>query len=91
MAAKKKTHKYSHTHVIHHKDGSHTVHHEAEDGKHKDYAVADHDSMMYGMMAHTSEPNEGEAQAQAGDHGVEAAEAQQAGLPAAPPPPAQGA
>ena len=56
-----KKHKYSHTHITHHSDGSHTVHHEHEDGKsHKDYAVSDHDAMVDGIMDHTSEPNEGE-------------------------------
>jgi len=63
----KKSHKYKHTHIIHHDDGSHTVHHEHEDGKsHMDYAVDNHDGMMDGLMQHTSEPNEGEAEALAG-------------------------
>jgi len=93
MADKK--HKYSHTHIVHHKDGSHTVHHEHEDGKsHKDYAVADHDGMIDGIMDHTSEPNEGEAEAEAGNHGIPPEHAAPAGIPAAPAPapaPVQGA
>ncbi len=61
--AKKKSHKYAHTHIVHHDDGSHTVHHEHEDGKsHKDYAVNDHDAMLDGLMQHTGEPNDGEAE-----------------------------
>jgi hypothetical protein len=64
MAEEKKRkhagHGYKHTHITHHDDGSHSIHHEHEDGKHKDYAVADHDAMMDGMMDHTSQPNPGE-------------------------------
>lgn len=60
----KKHHKFTHTTVEHHDDGSHTITHHHEDGKsHKKYAAADHDSMMDGMMDHTSMPNPGEAEA----------------------------
>lgn len=76
-----KKHKYSHTHIIHHPDGSHSIHHEHEEGKHVDYARGDHDGMMDGMMEHTSEPDGEEASAEAGDHGVDAAMAAKAGLP----------
>jgi len=57
-----KKHKYSHSHIEHHKDGSHTVHHVHEEGPHKDVkgAAADHDAMMDHMMDHTSQPNPGE-------------------------------
>jgi hypothetical protein len=80
MAEKK--HKYSHTHVIHHKDGSHSIHHEHEDGvSHKDYARGDHDSMLDGMMEHTSEPDEQEGAAEAGQHGIDEAEAAKVGIP----------
>jgi len=60
--ANKKKHKFSHTHIEHHGDGSHTVHHVHEEGPHKDVkaAVADHDGLMDHMMDHTSEPNDGE-------------------------------
>jgi hypothetical protein len=78
-----KSHKYEHTHIVHHKDGSHTVHHhhESSDPKdHKDYGVADHDGMMDGMMAHTSEPDEEEASADAGEHGIPDDIAQKAGM-----------
>jgi len=64
-----KKHKFSHTVVEHHGDGSHTVHHIHEkhgfqgpvkqDGDVKS-AVGDHDSLMDHVMDHTSEPNEGE-------------------------------
>jgi hypothetical protein len=60
----KKHHKFTHTHIEHHDDGSHTTTHHHEDGKsHKKYASADHDSMMDGLMDHTSAPNPGEAEA----------------------------
>ncbi len=57
-----KKHKFSHTHVEHHKDGSHTVHHVHEDGPQADVkgAAADHDAMMDHIMDNTSAPNEGE-------------------------------
>lgn len=82
MAHKK--HPYSHTHIEHHKDGSHTIHHVHESDSSKDVkgAVADHDSLMDHIMDHTSEPNPGEAAADMGDHGVPAAVAGPAGLPA---------
>ena len=85
MADKKHAgHGYKHTHIVHHHDGSHTVHHEHEDGKsHKDYATADHDSMMDGLMDHTSAPNPGEmASAAPAGGGVAPAGA----APAMPPP-----
>lgn len=85
----KKHHKYSHTHITHHPDGSHTVKHTHEEGPHKDkdYAVSDHDGMMDGMMEHTSAPNPGEAEADMGQHGVAPAEATAAGLPTTSPTP----
>jgi hypothetical protein len=63
-----KKHKYTHSHIEHHKDGSHTVHHVHEDGPHKDvkYAASGHDEMIDGLMDHTSEPNPGEEQDEAG-------------------------
>lgn len=59
-----KKHKFTHTHVEHHKDGSHTVHHVHEEGPHKDVkgAAGDHDAMIDHIMDHTSEPNPGEGQ-----------------------------
>jgi hypothetical protein len=89
-----KHHHYTHTSVEHHDDGSHTVTHHHKDGKsHKKYAKHDHDGMMDGMMQHLSQPNPGEAAADAGDHGVPADAASAAGLPpaaAAAPPAAPG-
>lgn len=64
-------HGYHRTEIEHHADGSHTVHHHPHpDHAHempvKSYAVADHDGLMDGMMDHTSAPNPGEAEANAG-------------------------
>jgi hypothetical protein len=63
----KKHHKFTHTHIEHHNDGSHTVHHVHQDGPHKDVkgAAADHDGMMDHVMDNTSAPNPGEAVAAA--------------------------
>lgn len=62
-----KHHKYTHTTIHHHDDGSHTVKHHHEDGKsHKEYGVGNHDAMMDGMMDNTSQPNPGEAAGPAG-------------------------
>jgi hypothetical protein len=81
MAHKK--HKFHHTHVEWHKDGSATLHHEHEDGHEHDVkgAAADHDSALDHIMDHTSAPNPGEMAADGGDHGVPAAAAGPAGLP----------
>lgn len=58
----KKHHPYTHTHVEHHEDGSHTIHHVHKDGPHKDVksAAGSHDEMLDHLMDHTSAPNEGE-------------------------------
>lgn len=83
-----KTNGYHTTTMRHHEDGSHTIRHEHEDGiSHKEYAASDHDGAMDGLMQHTSQPDEEEAAADGGNHGVEAAEAAKAGIPM----PAQGA
>lgn len=78
-----KKHHFSHTNVEHHKDGSHTVHHHHESDPSKDvkHATPDHDGMMDSMMANTSSPNPGEAQADAGQSGVPGPAAAAAGLP----------
>jgi hypothetical protein len=57
-----KKHKFTHSHIEHHKDGTHTVHHVHEEGPHKDVkgAAHNHDAMMDHMMEHTSAPNPGE-------------------------------
>jgi hypothetical protein len=73
--------RYHHTTVHHHDNGSHTTTHHAhpsEDGKPGEditYASEDHDGMMNGMMEHTSEPNPGEAEADAGQSGIEGEQA----------------
>ena len=79
----KKHHKFTHTHVEHHNDGSHTVHHVHVDGPHADVkgAAADHDGMMDHIMDHTSAPNTGEGM----DANNVAMPAQVAGAPAAVP------
>jgi hypothetical protein len=58
----KKHHGFTHTHIEHHDDNSHTVHHVHKDGPHKDHksAVPSHDHLMDNMMDHTSAPNPGE-------------------------------
>ena len=84
MAEKKKHHPFTHSHVEWHDDNSATVHHVHRDGPHKDVkgAAASHDDAMDHIMDHTSEPNEGEQEANAGVHGVPAEQAGPAGLPA---------
>ncbi len=80
---KLKHHKTSGHHtttVRHHEDGSHTVRHDHEDGSSKEYGVADHDGMMDGMMQHTSMPDEEEASADLGEHGIPDDIAQKAGM-----------
>lgn len=86
MSEKKKHagHGFTHTHMEHHHDGSHTVHHVHEDGPHKDvkHAVANLDGAHDSMQDNMGTPNPGEAQADAGDHGVPAPQASAAGLSA---------
>lgn len=83
-----KKHPYSNTHIEHHKDGSHTVHHVHEHDSKKDvkHAVADLDGAHDSMEEHLGEPNEGEAQAPAA-----AAPAAAPGMAGAAPAPAAGA
>lgn len=77
-----KHHKFHHTHIEHHVDGSHTVHHQHENPEHDvKHAVADLDSLHDSMEDHLGEPNDGEAEAEAGQHGVPNAQAGPAGLP----------
>ena len=79
----KKHHKFSHSHMEHHHDGSITMHHVHEDGPHKDvrHAVADLDAAHDSMQEHLGAPNPGEEQAEAGQHGIPAGIAGPAGLP----------
>jgi hypothetical protein len=62
-----KKHSYSHTHIEHHKDGSHTVHHVHESDSKKDvkHAVPDLDGAHDSMEEHLGEPNMGEQAAPA--------------------------
>ena len=72
MAEEKKKkhagHGFTHSHIEHHKDGSHTVHHVHEDGPHADvkHAAADLDGVHDSMEDHMGTPNPGEAEANAG-------------------------
>ena len=86
MAEKKKHagHGYKHTHVTHHHDGSHTIKHEHEDGvSHKEHAVSNIDGVHDSLQDHLGTPNPGEAEADAGQHGVPDEHAASAGLPVA--------
>lgn len=78
-----KHHKFHHTRITHHADGSATIRHEHEEGPHKDveHAVADLDGIHDSVEDHMGQPNDGEAEAEAGQHGVPDAQAGPAGLP----------
>lgn len=86
MAKHEKHHKFHKMTVEMHKDGSHTSHLHHEEGEHKDVKAAhhDHDALMDHIMDHTAPMNPGEAEADAGQHGVPAPAAAAAGLPAPP-------
>lgn len=83
--AKKKHHKFTHTHIEHFHDGSAAVHHVHEEGPHKDvkHAVGSLDEAHDSLQDHLGAPNEGEEQANQGQHGIPAEAAQAAGIPAA--------
>lgn len=83
MAEKKKKGRHTHTHVEHHKDGSHTIHHVHSDGPEHDvkHAAGNLDELHDSMQDHIGVPNEGEAEAEAGQHGVPEEHAVPAGLP----------
>lgn len=72
-----KKHHFLHTHIEHHKDGSHTVHHQHESDSKKDvkHAVADLDGAHDSMEEHLGQPNQGEQAAEAGAAPVGAAPA----------------
>lgn len=84
MAAKKKGkhHKFSRTSIEHHKDGSHTVHHQHESDAKQDvkHAASHLDALHDSMEQHLGAPNSGEQEAESGQHGVPAAQAGPAGL-----------
>jgi hypothetical protein len=65
----KRGHGFHSTHIQHHKDGSHTIHHMHDAGPEHDVkaAVGGHDEMLDHLIDHTSPgPNPGEAEANAG-------------------------
>lgn len=86
MAEEKKKkhagHGYKKVHISHHHDGSATVHHEHEDGPEHDrtHAAADLDGVHDSLQDHLGTPNPGEAEADAGQHGVPPEMAAPAGL-----------
>jgi hypothetical protein len=83
---KKKGHKFHRVHIEHHHDGSHTAHYSHEDGASQDkkHAVGDLDSLHDSIEDHVGQPNDGEAEADGGDHGIPEPMASQAGLPPSP-------
>jgi hypothetical protein len=85
-----KKHKFHKTTVDHHKDGSATVEHHHSEGPHKNvkHAVQSLDHLHDSLQDHLGAPNEGEATANLGQHGVPQAQAGPAGLPMAAPSPA---
>jgi hypothetical protein len=89
MASKKHPHAghgFTHSHAEHHKDGSITVHHVHADGPHMDvkHAAQSLDHLHDSLQDHLGMPNEGEAEADMGQHGVPAEQAGPAGLPMPP-------
>ena len=76
-------HGFTHTHIEHFADGSHHVHHVHHEGPHKDvhHAVTHLDHVHDSLQSHLGMENPGEAEANAGIHGVPAEHAAPAGLP----------
>ena len=83
MAEEKKEHAKKHkhaghgfksTHIEHHNDGSHTVHHMHEDGAHADvkHAAANLDAVHDSLQDNMGSENPGEAEANAGQSGIPA-------------------
>jgi len=77
--AKHKDH--THTVIDHHHDGSHTMHRHHRDGSKHSSAHHDLDGVHDALQEHVGEPNPGEIEADAGQHGVEPEAAKAAGLP----------
>lgn len=69
--------KHRQTVIDHHENGSHTIHHIAHPnadgtpGHNVEYAVPDLDGVHEGLEEHVGEPNPGEAEAEAGQSGIE--------------------
>lgn len=87
-----KKHKFHKTTGQLHKDGSVTVEHHHKDGAHLNvkHAAPSLDHLHDSMQEHLGTPNPGEAEADAGQHGIPEAQATPAGIPAAPPSPNPG-
>lgn len=82
--------KHVKTHIVHHHDGSHTVHrhYKHDDGSESKESSAHHnlDGVHDTLQDHLGTPNPGEAEANAGQHGIAPDVAGPAGIPAAPTP-----
>jgi len=72
---------HTRTTVDHHHDGSHTKTKHFEDGHSEASAHGDIDSLHDGIQEDHGAPNPGEAEADAGQHGVPEPQASTAGLP----------
>jgi hypothetical protein len=85
MEGKAKTahHGFTHTHVEHHPDGSHTVHHVHSEGTHKDvkHAAMNLDHVHDSLQEHLGEPSEGTQELEQGVHSIPAEHAAPAGIP----------
>ncbi len=77
---------HSHTIIHHLDDGSHTMHRHHKDGSIHSSGHQTLDHLHDAIQDHLGEPNPGEAAADAGQHGVAAAQAAPAGLPMGAPP-----
>jgi hypothetical protein len=83
-----KKHPYTRSHVKFHKDGSHTFHHVHSSGSHADKRGATApglDHLHDNLQDHLGSPNPGEAESEAGQHGIPAAMAPTPGGSPAPP------
>jgi len=69
------------THIIHHHDGSHTMTQHHEDGRQMSAAKADLDDVHDHLEDTVGSPNPGEAEADAGQSGMEEAPGGPGGAP----------
>lgn len=83
----RKHHPFKRTVTVHHSHGGHSTTHEHDTDPTKDVSYAsDHlDGVLSGMQENVGTPNEGEPQADAGQHGVPEEIAEKAGLPSGAP------
>ncbi len=78
-----RSHPFGKTVTVHHKHGGHTTthHHDTDESQNKEYSSEHLDGVIDGLQTHVGEPNEGEPQADAGQHSVPPEIAGPAGLP----------